>query len=317
MWKLSQRSRNNHIFLFTGYVFFPLLRNATHYLTRLVLMMRFVSWVLKLSYFFFPRGGNIPHTMYAVCSVDLFLQCKSMRIFMYLFIQRCFSCHQTLSALNFGIKFSPASSEKQHDEWCWSNIFKLYTIEVLMDPSNNRILMWIKTTRATLTPRNECSVFWKTRCTDTDSKHAYLAQGGRNEFPETCLSCTLMKARCSFCLSPPAAPLLEAASELGTRLAIGELIRKRWQWGFATVNFHQPVFHISFYSTDPARRGLSLNDYKTPQGRDLRGGSWPCVKPARATNNDTVRLWFLWVSPSGPKPGKFMHIYAFHKPRII
>lgn len=62
-----------------------------------------------------------------------------------------------------------------------------------MDPNNNRMQMWMKTTRGTLTPRNEQRVSFKTHCADTGPKRADLPRGDRNEFPAARLPCTLMK----------------------------------------------------------------------------------------------------------------------------
>lgn len=45
--------------------------------------------------------------------------------------------------------------------------------------------------------------------------------------------------------TPKSTPLHGAKSELRTDLMIRDLIRKRWQWGFITPNFYQPIFHIS------------------------------------------------------------------------
>lgn len=42
--------------------------------------------------------------------------------------------------------------------------------------------MWMKITRATLTPYNEHSASSKTHCTNTDLKHAYLAQAAEMNF---------------------------------------------------------------------------------------------------------------------------------------
>lgn len=83
--------------------------------------------------------------------------------------------------------------------------------------------------------------------------------GCRNEFPEAWLPCTLMKLRCSSHLSPAARlrfllfPFLQTVSELRTDLMIRELIRKRWQWAFTALNFHQPIFHISLCNAECKR----------------------------------------------------------------
>ena len=63
-----------------------------------------------------------------------------------------------------------------------SSNWSLYAIEVLMDPNNNSMQMWMKITRATLTPCNEHSVSSKAHCTNTDPKHAYLAQAAEMNF---------------------------------------------------------------------------------------------------------------------------------------
>lgn len=61
-----------------------------------------------------------------------------------------------------------------------------------MDPNNNRMQMWMKTTRGTLTPRNEQCVSFKTHCANTGPKRADLPQATKNEFPGARLPCTLM-----------------------------------------------------------------------------------------------------------------------------
>lgn len=51
-----------------------------------------------------------------------------------------------------------------------------------MDPNNNRMQMWMKITRGTLTPHNEQRVSFKTRRANTDPKHAYLPQATEMNF---------------------------------------------------------------------------------------------------------------------------------------
>lgn len=114
----------------------------------------------------------------------------------------------------------------------------------------------MKITRATLTPYNEYGI--SKNVTHKHWPETYLsATGDKIEFPEARLSYTLMKLRTSSYLPfnnhnvshplPPPSP--HTMSKLRTHLMIRELIRKRWQWGFTTLNFHQTI------STSPFATG--------------------------------------------------------------
>lgn len=158
--------------------------------------------------------------------------------------------------------------------------------------------MWMKITRATLTPYNEHSVSSKTQCTNTDLKHAYVAQTAEMNFRKpdfhahwwttVLLPFAFHHQAVGLHLLLPLFP--QAMSELRTHLMIRELIRKRWQWGFTTLNFHQPIFHISLCYPGHGQgdwRGLPLNDDKTSGGGDRRFFC-PWFKPARVKNNTAL-----------------------------
>lgn len=140
--------------------------------------------------------------------------------------------------------------------------------------------MWVKITRATLTPYNEHSVSSKTHCTNTDLKHAYLAQAAEMNFRKPdfhahwwCHSIAPVHLPQPGCKSTPPPFFPQAMSELRTHLMIRELIRKRWQWGFTTLNFHQPIFHISPCYPEHGQghwRGLPLNDETRLLGEEIR-----------------------------------------------
>lgn len=128
---------------------------------------------------------------------------------------------------------SSATTPCQEAHAAWANLissnWSLCTIEVLMDPNNNRMQMWMKTTRGTLTPRNEQRVSFKTHCADTGPKRADLPRGDRNEFPAARLPCTLMKPerRSPFGgeSTPPSSPVLLAQCqnrECARRSGFGE-----------------------------------------------------------------------------------------------
>lgn len=53
--------------------------------------------------------------------------------------------------------------------------------------------------------------------------------------------------------SVPPPPPSQAMTELRTHLMIRELIRKRWQWAFTTLNFHQPIFQSPVATQSMAR----------------------------------------------------------------
>lgn len=152
--------------------------------------------------------------------------------------------------------------------------------------------MWMKITRATLTPYNEQGASSDTHCTNTDLKHAYLAQAAEMNFRKPDFHAHLMKPQCILPFafhkpgykSTPPPPPPRAMLELRTHLTIRELIRKRWQWGFATPNFHQPILHISLSNPVHGQgdwRGLPLNDGETP-GEGERRAFCPWSKSARA-----------------------------------
>lgn len=94
-----------------------------------------------------------------------------------------------------------------------------------MDPNNNRMQMWMKTTRGTLTPRNEQCVSFKTHCTNTGPKRADLPRATKNEFPGARLPCTLMKPerRSPFgCESIPPPPRLFSSRNVKTENAFDD-----------------------------------------------------------------------------------------------
>ena len=159
--------------------------------------------------------------------------------------------------------------------------------------------MWMKITRATLTPYNEQHVSSKTHCTNTDLKHAYLAQAAEINFRKPdfhahwwshsvaplCLPLQDCKS-----MPPPPCPPPQAMSELRIHLTIRELIRKRWQWGFTTLNFHQPILHISLCNPEHGQgdwRGLPSNENETLGGGD-RKAFYPWFKLVRAKTNATL-----------------------------
>lgn len=131
---------------------------------------------------------------------------------------------------------STTPGEEAHAAWAnlISSNWSLCTIEVLMDPNNNRMQMWMKTTRGTLTPRNEQCVSFKTHCANTGPKRADLPQATKNEFPGARLPCTLMSGAPRSSASQLPHPLTSSPHAMskprmhltGFR-AGGELIRKR------------------------------------------------------------------------------------------
>ena len=146
--------------------------------------------------------------------------------------------------------------------------------------------MGMKITRATLTPYNEHGISSKSRSTNTDLKHAYLAQAAEMNFrqpdfhahwwrhssspsPPTTVSPHLL-----LLLLLPFSPSPRTMSKLRTHLTIGELIRKRLQWGLTPPNFQHPIFHSSLGYTEHGRGtptwAASEWRVETPGGRDPR-----------------------------------------------
>lgn len=152
--------------------------------------------------------------------------------------------------------------------------------------------MWMKMTRATLTPYNEYNVSLKPHCTNTDLKHAYLPQAAKMNFRKPDFHAHWWSHReAPICLqqpgceSPPPPPSPHTMSKLRTHLMIRELIRKRWQWGFTTLNFHQTISTLPFATQSTARDTGFLWRRRR---RRRSEGLLPLFQASKGQNNTTL-----------------------------
>lgn len=177
----------------------------------------------------------------------------------------------------------------------------------------NSMQMRMKITRATLTPYNEYGISFKTCCTNTDLKHAYLPLVTKMNFRELDIHAhwwshakapiRLLQPNCE---SPtPPSPTPHTMSKVRTHLTIGELIRKKVTMRFHSSEFPPDNFHI--YPELSWGHRLSLR-HKLGLLEDTMIDLLPMIQGQKV--NPIIRPDIH--SPTSLTPLMFTHIYTSH-----